>query len=107
MNVVYVDKWRKRVDEKSVSNGFLRLDDFVRSRIIPPPIGTITFSFKTGKYSLCGDTSRVRGYCCEVLIADGEVSVIGNPFEAGEMVAHIEAEIEALPLVEPNRAANG
>lgn len=98
MNVIYVEKWAKRPCTKVAQSDFLRLDGFVRSRIIPPPIGSITFSFKSGKFTMTRCLTRIRGGRCEVLIADGVASFIGNPSEAALMVKHIEAEIHGLPL---------
>lgn len=99
MTVVYVEKWGRAPSEPHIREGFVGLDQFVRSRIIPPPIGSITFSFKTGKFTMCGLVSRIRGNTCEVLIEGTDVTIIGNPMEARGMVAHIEAEINGIPLV--------
>lgn len=102
MNIIYVDRWR-RPDKTLAADAFRRLNQFVRGRIVPPPIGVITFTFKTGQFSICGKQSRIVSDRCEVLVEDGEVSILGDISDAAVMVADIEAEIVGIdPVVHPS-----
>lgn len=102
MSVILVDKWFNNPKCKATEERFLSIDRLVRSRIIPPPLGSITFKFENGCFTITGNHSRVLGAESEVVMElDTQsgitcIEIIGNYLDASRMAIYIEAEIKGL-----------
>jgi hypothetical protein len=98
-NVVTVAKWGRVPNTANVADKFLSCDRFIRSRIVPPPVGSIMFAFKGGKVTITGDTTTISGGDCEVVIRGTFICINGCEQMAADMFCSIHREIEELKSV--------
>lgn len=105
VSVVFVRRWFDRQkDYASVEREFKSLNRFIRSRIIPPPIGSATFTFRSGSVILSGPFTRIVGKTCEILMSESEFEIVGDYLDAYGMVKEIENEIKGIPASEASVA---
>ena len=89
-------KWVRAATTENVSEKFLSCDGFIRSKCVPPPLGSIFFAFQGGKVTITGDTTNIKGGDCEIIIRGNYVCINGCPEKAVEMYCSIHREIEEI-----------
>lgn len=96
-SVVMVARWgRTGVSVTEVREKMRALDSFIRSRIEPPPVGSVVFNFAGGRVTMTGDVTQISSDECEVMVQCGEVIVSGAYECASAMHCAIHREIEEL-----------
>jgi hypothetical protein len=95
-NVHYVREWATKARSADIRGKMIGLNEFIRSRIAPPPVGSVIFNFKGGKVSLTGNITQITGGDCEVMIQGDNVIMSGCDLNAVDMFVSIHCEIEEL-----------
>lgn len=94
--VVHVAAWGKVANRDNVVEKFISCDKFIRSKVVPPPLGSIVFNFQGGKVEITGDVTNIIGDECEIVIRQGHVRIIGSEECAVSMFCAIHREIEEI-----------
>lgn len=97
-NVVSISRWGSVTDTSNVLEKFASCDLFIRSRIIPPPLGSVVFHFEGGKVELTGKVTTIRGEDCEIVVRNGVPQLRGSDRQAVDMFCSIHREIELLQI---------
>lgn len=97
-NVVSVARWGNVTNTHNVLDKFASCDKFIRSRIQPPPVGSVVFHFEGGRVEITGQVTTIRGEDCEVVIRNGIPQLRGSETQAVEMFCSIHREIELLQM---------
>lgn len=108
--VITVPQWgnaRPPIDDRLVQK-FVSCDQFIRSKVVPPPLGSIVFCFKGGKVTITGDTTSIAGGDCEIVVRGNFVHIGGSEAQASAIFCSIHREIEeirgeAAPFKEASR----
>jgi hypothetical protein len=95
-NVHYVREWAVKPKSDDIRGKMKGLNEFIRSRISPPPVGSVIFNFKGGKVSLTGNITQITGGDCEVMIQGENVILSGCGLNAVDLYVSIHREIEEL-----------
>lgn len=94
--VVSVPQWGRVANKSNVIEKFISCDKFIRSKCVPPPLGSIMFAFKGGKVIITGDTTNITGGDCEIVIRGNFVCINGCTDKAVDMFCSIHREIEEI-----------
>lgn len=92
--VISVPQWGQKIDRENVIEKLLSCDHFIRSKIIPPPVGSVIFNFQGGRATITGATTTIMGGDCEIMIRGDRVQINGCTDNAIEMFCSIHREIE-------------
>jgi hypothetical protein len=103
-DVVSVAQWGNVTNTRNVLEKFASCDKFIRSRILPPPVGSVIFNFEGGKVEMTGRVTIIRGGDCEIVIRNGVPQLRGSEHQAVEMFCSIHREIE---LLQAQATSNG
>lgn len=95
-NVVSVSKWGSVTNTQNVLKKFAACDQFIRSRIEPPPVGSFIFHFEEGRVDITGHVTTIRGDECEIVIRNGVPVLHGREDQAVAMYCAIHRELELL-----------
>lgn len=97
-NVVVVPQWGRKTSKGNVREKFASCDKFIRSRIEPPPLGSVTFRFEDGTVEMTGLVTTITGDDCEIVIRKGIVVLSGSEEQAVEMFCSIHRAIEQFQI---------
>lgn len=92
--VVTVSRWGRVANKDNVIEKFASCDQFIRSKVVPPPIGSVVFTFRGGKVTITGDTTSIVGGDCDIVIRGNYVCINGCIEHAVSMFCSIHREIE-------------
>lgn len=106
-SVVVVPQWgQSGVSVASVRANMVSLDQFIRSKVEPPPLGSIVFNFDGGKVVVTGDTTQITGDEFEAMVEGDQVEMVGCLIAANAMFCAIHREIEEIKSRCAARAAS-
>lgn len=93
-NVISVPQWGPRIDRNNLIEKLISCDKFIRSKIVPPPVGSVIFNFQGGRATITGHTTKIAGGDCEIVIRGDHVQINGCTDHAVDMFCSIHREIE-------------
>jgi hypothetical protein len=97
-DVVSVSAWGHATNRVNVVEKFVSCDKFIRSKVVPPPIGSIVFNFSGGRVTITGDHTHIVGDECEITIHAEIVCLNGSHECAVDLFCSIHREIEEIKI---------
>jgi hypothetical protein len=94
--VVSVAAWGRAANRMSVIEKFVACNRFIRSKVVPPPMGSIVFNFAGGKVTITGEVTHITGPDCDVTIQRDYALVSGSLDCADAVFCSINREIEQI-----------
>jgi hypothetical protein len=96
-NVISVPQWGKATNTNNVIEKLISCNNFIRSKIVPPPLGSVIFNFQGGKVTLTGELTQITGDDdCEIIIRGDHVCLNGSISQAVSIFCNIHREIEEI-----------